>query len=140
MLIDHRKDEVKSALERSFLALLSNQNSDGGFCEAKRPPLWKKSRKRKVLELFGIDRLINRPWQGRPVEYQNYSGWVKMRYRVEESNLWAAWFRPLAMGLISMRYPGEFIDDIAWRFHTSPTLGWHDPAKLAAIRKMFYAS
>lgn len=138
LLTDYRAGDVKSSLKRSFEALMKNQNSDGGFCEAKRPPLWKKSRKRKLMELFGVDRLLNRPWQGRPVEYQNYSGWTRMRQRIDESDLWSAWFRPLALGLISVRYPGEFIDDILWQFPTSPMLGWHDQEKLALLRKKYY--
>lgn len=138
LLVDHRAADVKASLTRSFEGILKNQNSDGGFCEAHRPPVWQKSRKRKLLELFGIDRLLDRPWQGGPVEHQMFSGWLKMRHRIDESEMWSAWFRPLALALISNRYPGEFIDNIPWRFHQSAALGWHDRVKMEALRNQYY--
>lgn len=137
MLTDYRATDIKAALTRAFEAILRNQNPDGGFCEAKRPSC-RKSLKRRVAELVALDRLLNRPWQGRPVEYVCYSGWDKMRYRVDESDLWSTWFRPLALALISTRYPGEFIDDINWRFRRTPTLGWHDIEKLQAIKAQYH--
>lgn len=139
LLVDYRAADIKSSLTRSFETILQNQNHDGGFCEAHRTPVWQKSRKRKLIEFFGVDRLLNRPWQGGPIEHQMFSGWLKMRHRVDESELWSAWFRPLSLALISDRYPGEFIDDIPWRFHQSAALGWHDRHKLEALRRRFYA-
>jgi len=138
LLTDYRAEEVKAALTRAFEAILRNQNPDGGFCEAKRPPLWHKSCKRRVAELVGLDRLLHRPWQGRPVEYMSYSSWGKIRYRVDESDLWSTWVRPLALALISSRYPGEFIDDINWRFRRTPTLGWHDVERIQNLRDRYY--
>lgn len=134
LLTDYRAADVKAALERAYEAILNNQNPDGGFCEAKRPAP-RKSLKRQVAEVVGLDRLLNRPYEGHPVEYLNYSGWDRMRYRVDESDLWSTWFRPLALALISTRYPGEFIDDVDWRFRPTPTLGWHDTDRLCTIAR-----
>ena len=137
LLTDYRAEDIKATLIRAFEAILRNQNPDGGFCEAKRPP-WRKSLKRRVAELVALDRLLNRPWQGRPIEYLSYSSWDKMRYRVDESDLWSTWFRPLALALISIRYPGEFIDDINWQFRRTPALGCHDIEKMQTIKAKYY--
>lgn len=139
MLTEYRAEDIKTALAYAFEAILRNQNPDGGFCEAKRPPLWQKSLKRRAAELVSLDRLLNRPWRGQPVKYVSYSGWDKMRYRVDESDLWSTWFRPLALALISTRYPGKFIDDMNWQFRRTPTLGWHDTKKLQSIKTEYYA-
>lgn len=139
MLTDYRHDEVKSALTRAFQAILLNQNTDGGFCEAKRPPLWEKSIKRKVAESIGVDKLLLKPWQGRPIEYTSYAGWQKMVYQIDKSDLWSTWFRSLALALISKRYPDEFISQIDWHFRDTPSLGWHDTEKIQRIRMQHYA-
>lgn len=126
LLTGYRADAIKTALTAAFNGLLQNQNPDGSFCEAKRPPLWKKSRKRRLAELTGMDRFLGQPWQGRPVEYTSYSSWSKMRYRLDGGDMWSTWFRPLALALISTRYPGQFTHNINWRFPARPVLGWHN--------------
>lgn len=125
-LTDYRSEDVRTALGRAFAGILGNQNADGGFCEARRRAIWQKSRKRRLAEFTGLDRLLNRPWQGRPVEHISISGIKQLRHQVDASDLWATWFRSLALALVSTRYPGEFIQGVNWRFKTTPTLGWHD--------------
>jgi hypothetical protein len=136
-LTDYRKDEIKSSLNRSFQAILNNQNPDGGFCECKRPLPVIRSRKRRFLESVGLDWLIKSKPVERAVEYKRQIKWEKLRYNVEESNLWASWFRPLALALISKRYPGEYIDDIDWKFGKGPFIGWHDEEKLMELTKTY---
>lgn len=138
LITDHRAEDVARALARTYEAVLRNQNADGGFCEAVRPhaPLWRKSWKRRAAELVGLDRLLGCPWQPPPTKetYLTYSGWERMRYAQDESDMWSAWVRPLTLGLIDARYPGRFSDRVAWRFSPGPTLGWHRPARLKAMR------
>lgn len=138
LLTEHRVTEIKEALRHAFEAILMNQNPDGGFCEAKRPPLWQKSLKRRVAESVGLDRLLNRSWRGRPIEHKHYSSWDKMRYWVDESDLWSTWSRVYTLALISSRYPDEFIDDINWQFRSSPTLGWHNESQLEFLGEQLY--
>jgi len=126
MLTDHRADDVKSALTRAYAGLLGAQNADGGFSEARNRPRPIKSWKRRLGEAVGLDRLLSRPYIP-PAELETYSGWSRMQYQLRESNLWATWFRPLALALISTRYPGEFMDSDFWVFRRGPALGWHDP-------------
>jgi len=130
MLTDHRKDDIKESLHKSFQSIIRNQNADGGFCECKRPSPVIRSRKRKLLKLIGLDGIFFPQSEQPPVEYKRQIKWDKLRYRVDESNLWASWFRPLALALISKRYPGEYIDTIEWQFGKGPFIGWHDEQKL----------
>jgi len=139
MITDHSSDEVKEALNRSFAAILANQNQDGGFCEAKRPIVQEtKSRKKLLLDKIGLSSLYKEPTRIEAPQNKRYSGWEVMRYQVDESDLWSTWFRPLGLALISSRYPGEFIDDVEWKFRRTPCLGWHDPLKIMSLREKFY--
>jgi hypothetical protein len=135
LVTDYRAAEVKKALTRAYTGLLQAQNEDGGFAEARNRPRPAKSWKRRVGEAMGLDRLLGRPYRS-PDEVVSYSGWSRMQYSLRESNLWATWCRPLALALISMGYPGEFLDDIPWRFRRSPALGWHDPEAVLRCYKM----
>ena len=136
-LTDYRAREIKGSLSRSFKAIVANQNEDGGFCECKRPSIATRSRRRALLEAVGLDRVFKPRVIEKPAEYKRQIKWEKMRYRVDESNLWASWFRPLALALISRRYPGEFIDDIEWHFGKGPFIGWHDEQRLKDLAKSF---
>jgi len=42
----------------------------------------------------------------------------------------AFWLRLSALGLISQRYPDEFLSDVPWQFPPPPALGWHQPELL----------
>jgi hypothetical protein len=131
LLTDYRQSDVKAALTRAFEGILRNQNEDGGFCEAKnrtRP----KSIKRRIGEIVGLDRLLNK--RVAPSDITKYSGWNQMTYKIVESDTWSAWFRPLALALISSRYPGEFISNMNWKFRRFPGLGWHESSKILQSR------
>jgi hypothetical protein len=136
LLTDYRAEDIKLSLARSFAAIVANQRPTGAFCEALRP-VPPKSLKRTIGEALLLDRLIHKPYEPY-VERMRYAGWSKMEYTCEEGDLWSTWFRPLALALISTRYPGEFIDDIAWTFRRKPGLGWHDPIGLRAIKEKYY--
>jgi hypothetical protein len=127
MLTDYRASDVRRALDRAYHALWRTQNPDGGFCERFWPP--QPSLKRRVGEALGLDRLF-----GRQRDYSEpvfrYSGWKKMECKVTDSNIWASWFRPLALALISVRYPGEYLELGRWTFRRLPGLGWHDPERI----------
>lgn len=129
MLTDYRAADVSAALRRAYHALWKAQNADGGFCEL----VWRpyKSWKRRIGELFGLDKLLHRPIQQQPGRFR-YGGWSKMQCRKNESNAWAMWFRPLAFALISVRYPGRYLGNGDWTFRRLPGLGWCDSSKVSA--------
>lgn len=133
LLTDHRAGDVRAALSRAHAALLAAQNEDGGFSEARNRPRPTKSWKRRIGEAFALDRLLNRPYEP-PRQVLHYSGWSRMAFGLRESNLWATWFRPLALALISTRYPGEFSHGEGWTFRRGPALGWHDRQRILECR------
>lgn len=121
----HRGSEVEAALERAHHGLLRNQDEDGGFCRARERPYPAKSRKRRLAEAVGLDRLLGRPYAP-PSQVQYYSGWSKMPFDVRRSDLWSTWFRSFGLALISSRLPGRFPSQGSWTFRRLPALGWHD--------------
>lgn len=127
LVTDYRASDIKTALAKAFDALLECQSDDGGFREAKGPR--RKSLKRMVGEALFLDVLLGKQ---RGPEIVRYSAWDKMAYRADRSDMWSTWFRPLALALISLRYPGEFISGVNWHFRRVPCLGWHDPVKVKA--------
>lgn len=129
MVTDHRRRDVRRALDRAYDALWTTQNADGGFCERCWPP--KPSWKRRVVQMLRLDGLLGKERPEEPPVYR-YSGWTEMECLVNESNVWASWFRPLALALISVRYPGEYLRPDIWTFRGLPGLGWHDPERIQA--------
>jgi len=117
----HRSRDVASALDRASRGLMITRNPDGGFCERRWKP--RRSWKRRLGEAIGLDTLLGkRRAVEEPIYW--YSGWVRMECRVNESNIWATWFRPLAWALISARYPERYGDAGGWTFRRLPGLGW----------------
>jgi len=131
MLSDHRAQDVASALDRAWHGLPGTQNPDGAFCERRWRP--RRSWKRRLGEAVGLDRLLGRP---NPIctPLYRYSGWDKMSCPVTTSNIWAMWFRPLALTLIQTRYPDRYGPAPAWTFRRLPGLGWHDKDALSALQ------
>jgi hypothetical protein len=133
LVTPHRGDQVQVALERAYRGLMSNQADDGGFCRARHRPLPPKSRKRRIAEALGLDRILNRTYRpARGIRY--YSGWQKMPYDIRESDLWSTWFRSFGLASISARYPQRFPRNVRWRFRSMPALGWHDTASILKCR------
>jgi hypothetical protein len=127
---NHRADDVRSALERCFEALLRVRQSDGGFLNYPdaNPP---ESLKRRVAEATGLAVLLGRPARRR---LWCYSGWRVLSCPVNESDMWSAWFRPLSLKLIADRYPERFSAAEIGRYRGLPGLGWHVPAAIAKSR------
>jgi hypothetical protein len=129
LLTDYRSSEIYEALQKAFVALWVNQNSDGSFCEAKRP-LPAKKWQRKCAERLKLDILLDRPW-GESITSQ--AGWRKMQYNIQEGDLWSTWFRTLSLALISLRYPKKFLLKDDWVFVKKPALGWHNENAVKAL-------
>jgi len=136
LLTDYHSADIKGSLRRTHQAILANQRLDGSFCEAMRLKV-RKSSKRKIAEFFGIDRLLNRVQvPGR--EPTSFSGWEKMKYYLDEGDLWSSWFRLLTLDLIST-FSGDQDPVVPpkIKFRSSPALGWHDPHSIIAMKELF---
>jgi hypothetical protein len=131
---DHRADDVRVALLRLYKSIGDLQGSDGGFPEHS-------VRGRSVLDWIGVPFQFVRHkckqttiWQtkqvikhiafsGRP----QYSGSIEQCHsQVYESNIWSAWFRPLAMAMVHLRYPAATPTPRTFtpRFRRLPGLGY----------------
>ena len=135
MLTDHRGAEVRAVLTRAFDRILQLQRDDGGFPNHLLPPGARatKTLKRRLAEAVGLDVLLNRRF---PPHWNRvyYSGWFKVGAIKSHSDMWAGWFRPLALNLIASRYPDLGKVPAAARFHGLPALGWHDETLVRASR------
>jgi GT2 family glycosyltransferase len=128
LVADHRAAEVESALARALESLLAAQNDDGGFSNyfVHTQP---KSLRRRASEAVGLDRLLKRRMKAR--EWRQ-SGWTQLSCPVTRSDMWAAWFRPLAIRLILHRYGVGPQGSEAGAFRRKPGLGWHDTQQIRA--------
>jgi hypothetical protein len=129
LITPYRSAAVETALERAFYGLVNSRSPDGGFCRARNRPVPAKSWKRRLSEPLGLDRLLRKPY-GPPKEVWYYSGWLKMPFDIRESDLWSTWFRSFGLAVISVRYPGRYLNDADWVFRRAPALGWHDNARI----------
>ncbi len=131
LVSNHRAGEVRDALARALRALLACQTPDGGFRDQSllpedQPRTWR----RRAFETTGLHRILRRPL---PIPAIYYGGWRQLRGRKGESDMWAAWFRPLAIATILSRYP-EWDPGISYAFHKLPCLGWHDAERVRSAR------
>ena len=121
LVSNHRSEEVKSTLFKAFDRIMQLQRPDGGF------PNYldnrNKSFKRRIGERLLLDKLLKKKYQPQKVYYSGCRSVVAAK---GESDMWAAWFRPLALRLIVSRYPELGVQQKDARFHQLPCLGWHD--------------
>ena len=133
LVTDYRLDDVERALTRARDRILQIQKPDGGFPNHFRPPASApeknaKSLQRRAGEALRLDVLLNKPYRPPDEARDDYSGWSEVGATLGDADMWGAWFRPLALVLISSRFPhlGELPTDS--RFQRLPCLGWHDAA------------
>lgn len=130
LVTSHRAEDIKLALKRAYNGLVANQAEDGGFCRAKHRPFPPKSRKRVLAEIFGIDKLLDRPYVVTS-EVWHYSGWQAMPFDIRKTDLWSTWFRPFGLALIETRYPDNYPYQHSWVFRRLPALGWHNSSLIS---------
>jgi len=127
---DYRAEDVRRALIRCFWRLLQIQNADGGFPNKVWHPL-ALSRKRRLARALRLEWL--RPYQDeRPKWF--FSGWKRLGCDLGRSDMWSAWFRPLALKVIVDRYPDLADLPPTGRYRRLPGLGWHDTKAIQAAR------
>jgi len=107
-VLDYKRREIAQSLERAFVALLQNQNDDGGFCQSKEKP-------NSIIDLmksvpfcvYGTTPYIwyyrLRRVTGTVVKKDAaiHTGWTQKKRKWHESNLWDTWFRCLALAEIA---------------------------------------
>lgn len=128
---DYRKDEIETCLHRAFDAVLSTQNGDGGFCQSKskltgpmdffrhvpiyfsgcRPYLWYYRSRASLIALLKARDLI-------------HTGWTQKPRAWNQSSLWDAWFRCLALAEIAQTIDDARMQDFKdVNFQKAPGLG-----------------
>ncbi len=125
LITDYRQDNIRRAVGRCASRILQLQNPDGGFPNYPAHQR-RKTLKRRLAESVGLDKLLRR---GAYVPQSHYSGWKTLVVTRGHSDMWGAWFRPLALRLacdtwgIDLGQPGR-------GFRRLPGLGWHDREKI----------
>jgi glycosyltransferase involved in cell wall biosynthesis/SAM-dependent methyltransferase len=94
---EYRHDDIKRAMIRAYWAIWNLQNNDGGFCYA---------------------------WRDTAETYR-FSSWAAMETELRKSDVWAAWFRLLALATIGGAYPDDLPRLGSWHFRRWPALGYH---------------
>lgn len=130
----YRSMDIKQALERSFFALLSQQNNDGGFAEAKKCNLFSifsniidlslsfSKHKDPKTTIFHVKSVIKSSVI--PKYRLTYVGIRGTDYLLNESNMWASWFRPLSLILINEKLDNQFFGEISYNYRKMPGLGF----------------
>jgi hypothetical protein len=131
-ITDYRKEEIEACLSKTFDAILSVRNNDGGFCRSKcrltRPTdffryipvyfskspsyLWYYRARSSLGTLLKRKHLI-------------YTGWTEKSRSWTDSNLWDSWFRCLALAEIAHVIDDKSLEDFRnVNFHKIPGLGY----------------
>lgn len=138
---NYKKNRIKKILKKSYKNLIFNQNSNGGFCWAKRNNLCLKkiffSVNFKLLFYCGIQDFLNNFLQ--KVKNQimviffkkkltwKYSDIETMKIKLNDSDIWSTWFRLLAIAFIEETFP--IINDnkksFNWNMRTKCGLGFY---------------
>ncbi|RJP56602.1 MAG: hypothetical protein C4541_12130 [Candidatus Auribacter fodinae] len=134
----YRYEDIKTALTRAHQRIYENRNPDGGFCWAKRDPFsalkllaiplkWNASLDIGTQLDFKKRILLNqiRQLTGTTSSWK-YSCCEGLQTSISTSDMWSAWFRPLALALIEWRYPELYPDCCSkWQLRSNPGLGWN---------------
>ncbi len=95
--ISYRKEEIKTALIRSFWAIWNLQNEDGGFGYSGK----------------------------KPGNSYHFSSWKAMEANTALSDTWSTWFRLTALATVHTLFPYDVPDLGEWKFRRWPALGYH---------------
>jgi len=129
MVSRHRHQDIRRALTRCYFRILQLQGDDGGFPNTVAAP--RQSWKRRYAERTGVIRLLPKRYQlPHGPRMWRYSGWKKLPAVVTKSDMWSAWFRPLALRLIRDCVAELQQADSSGKYREIPGLGWHDPADI----------
>jgi len=133
---DHRKPEVENSLRLAYQSLLNNQNSDGGFCWAKRNRLsvddFRYLINTKMLK-NKTDFLSNATSKTKKIGYNmvnnqfcwKYSGLETMKLKTDDSDLFSTWFRLTSIAFIETTFQEKYKQSYEWKLRTKCGLGFY---------------
>ena len=110
----HRKDDVRVAMRKTYMAIRNASDAAGGYSY--------RLRKRSILN--PIKSLILKRFN--PEICYSYSGWSKMKCNVYTPDLWGTYFRVLTMALIEMTLGTE--KSFNYKFYALPGWGYYKKA------------
>jgi len=130
LVTDYRRADIMRALQRALSAVIDLQRSDGGFpYHGRQDPTatdvlhlaFSRTRpaggRLKALKRYVRPRRRQRTW--------SYSGLRHMTARIGESDMWSAWFRPLAICLCREGLGVPEPRQHCRTYRRLPGLGWH---------------
>jgi hypothetical protein len=131
--INYRREDIKNALEKAFIATINLQSEDGGFLWAKRYHFGIKDWTKIVFSILWHHNF--RYWHHSCIEaaigqFISFNkprlskGWTKTGIPATESDIFATWFRSLNLALICQVLPENPYAEIDWKFLKSPGLGY----------------
>jgi hypothetical protein len=126
---DHRKDEIKKVLLDSALMLSTGQLSDGGFSWRVQPSmadLFCVSNGADFIKRKTYNFLFKVRHRSHYASIHNYSSLQIYPFKLNQSDTWSSWFRPLALAYIAQRYPDNFSEACEWNAPDWAGLGY-DP-------------
>lgn len=128
LLTDHKDNYLKNILLNAALMLYSGQVNDGGFSWRVQPRIknfFTKSvgRDFKLGTLY--DLLYKSIHRSHYVATHNYSSLTLYPFKIDESDMWSGWFRPLALAFVARRYPESFTEPCDWKLPSWPGLGFN---------------
>ena len=95
--LSYRASDIKKSLIRSFWSIWNLQNADGGF-----------------------------PYAARAIrETYKFGSWAPLEVDLRESDVFASWFRLMALETIRCTFPEDLPEIGDWRFRRWPALGFH---------------
>ena len=95
--VNYRASDIKRSLIRGFWSVWNLQNADGGFPYA--------ARASRQTYRFG--------------------SWAPLESDLRESDVFASWFRLMALETVRCTYPEDLPEIGPWRFRRWPALGFH---------------
>ncbi len=125
LISGHRREDVDHALRTCLHRILIGQNPDGGFPN-RLPPLQKKHKSWKAH----VRNVLPMPERPAPQPVWYHSGWRLLSCPRGASDMWSAWFRPLAAQLIVEHLGHGSCTSLPPSYRRLPGLGWHDPARI----------
>ena len=126
----HRAEQVRTTVLQACNRIANGQNSDGGFGWRIMP------KPSQILSAifhgrFGLARMIATSLifglmhRSHLSSIHYYSSCQSYPYRINKSDLWSCWFRPLALALAAQRYPEAFYGGGTWSLPDWPGLGYN---------------
>jgi hypothetical protein len=126
---DYRENDIKKVLLNSALMLNSGQLADGGYSWRIQPcleDLCNFSHGSDFIYKKSFNLLYKARHRSHYLSEHYYSSLKPYPFKLNKSDTWSSWFRPLALAFIARRYPESFKEPCLWTPPYWPGLGF-DP-------------